>query len=153
MLPENDYRYMIEDSETDAIIVSSSRYKTIKNAIKKSKSKANIIVSGNKITSEISFDELLKEPEVIEVGNTKRDDICLWMYSSGSTGNPKGTLHTHKNLMATANCYAKKVLKITSKDISGHIRFVFCKCINFCKNTLRISPIPLKNAPLLEIDP
>ena len=117
MLPENDYRYMIEDSETDAIIVSSSRYKTIKNAIKKSKSKAKIIVSGNNVTSEISFDELLKEPEVIEVANTKRDDICLWMYSSGSTGNPKGTLHTHKNLMATANCYAKKVLKITSKDI------------------------------------
>ncbi len=83
----------------------------------KSKSKAKIIVSGDNISSEISLNDLLKEQEIIEVANTRLDDICLWLYSSGSTGRPKGTLHTHQNIMATANCYAKHVLKERSDDI------------------------------------
>ncbi|PPR29012.1 MAG: Benzoate--CoA ligase [Alphaproteobacteria bacterium MarineAlpha9_Bin1] len=117
MLPENDYRYIMEDSEADAVIVSFPIYQNIKNAIKKSKSKAKIIVSGDNISSEISLNDLLKEQEIIEVANTRLDDICLWLYSSGSTGRPKGTLHTHQNIMATANCYAKHVLKVRSDDI------------------------------------
>ena len=42
---------------------------------------------------------------------------AFWLYSSGSTGSPKGTLHMHKSLISTANTYAKQILKINKHDI------------------------------------
>ena len=44
--------------------------------------------------------------------DSNADDIAFWLYSSGSTGTPKGTLHIHKSLIATANTYAKNIIKI-----------------------------------------
>ncbi len=43
-------------------------------------------------------------------------DIAFWLYSSGSTGAPKGTLHRHASLRATAETYAAQVLGITAED-------------------------------------
>jgi benzoate-CoA ligase len=45
------------------------------------------------------------------------DDVCFWLYSSGSTGSPKGTVHVHSSLMATAELYARPVLGIREDDV------------------------------------
>ena len=48
---------------------------------------------------------------------TTCDDACFWLYSSGSTGSPKGTVHLHSSLMQTAELYAKPVLGIREDDV------------------------------------
>src|SRR5262249_51117646 len=48
---------------------------------------------------------------------TTRDDMCFWLYSSGSTGAPKGTVHLHSHLIATAELYAKPILGIRESDV------------------------------------
>ncbi|HET7670189.1 MAG TPA: benzoate-CoA ligase family protein [Burkholderiales bacterium] len=48
---------------------------------------------------------------------TRRDDMCFWLYSSGSTGAPKGTVHLHSHLVATADLYARPVLGIRESDV------------------------------------
>jgi benzoate-CoA ligase len=52
-----------------------------------------------------------------EAAPTKADEACFWLYSSGSTGSPKGTVHVHSSLLATADLYAKPILGITQKDV------------------------------------
>jgi len=52
-----------------------------------------------------------------EAAPTTRDDICFWLYSSGSTGAPKGTVHLHSHLIATAELYAKPILGIRESDV------------------------------------
>ena len=45
------------------------------------------------------------------------DDACFWLYSSGSTGVPKGTIHLHSSLIQTAEFYAGPILGIGESDV------------------------------------
>ena len=48
---------------------------------------------------------------------TTCDDAAFWLYSSGSTGSPKGTVHVQSSLLQTAELYARPVLGIQENDI------------------------------------
>jgi 2-aminobenzoate-CoA ligase len=48
---------------------------------------------------------------------TGRDDVALLGFTSGSTGEPKATMHFHRDLMIIADGYAKEVLNVTPEDI------------------------------------
>ncbi len=45
------------------------------------------------------------------------DEVAFWLYSSGSTGQPKGARHVHSSLRATADTYAAQVLGIRPDDL------------------------------------
>jgi 2-aminobenzoate-CoA ligase len=48
---------------------------------------------------------------------TGRDDVALLGFTSGTTGEPKATMHFHRDLLIIADGYAKEVLNVTSEDI------------------------------------
>ncbi len=52
-----------------------------------------------------------------EAVKTGRDDVALLGFTSGTTGEPKATMHFHRDLLIIADGYAKEVLKVTPDDV------------------------------------
>jgi 2-aminobenzoate-CoA ligase len=59
----------------------------------------------------------LEKPVKFEAIKTGRDDVALLGFTSGTTGDPKATMHFHRDLLIIADGYAKEVLEVSEKDI------------------------------------
>jgi len=106
LLTPADYEYQLKDSRAKAVFVSEPLLKSFE--------KFDFI----KVIPHAQLRELLQKAGAkAEAAPTLRDDICFWLYSSGSTGAPKGTVHLHSHLIATADLYARPVLGIRESDV------------------------------------
>ncbi len=59
----------------------------------------------------------LEKPVRFEAIETSRDDVALLGFTSGTTGEPKATMHFHRDLLIIADGYAKEVLHVTPNDV------------------------------------
>jgi 2-aminobenzoate-CoA ligase len=59
----------------------------------------------------------LNKPVRFEAVATGRDDVALLGFTSGTTGEPKATMHFHRDLLIIADGYAKEVLCVTPDDV------------------------------------
>ena len=59
----------------------------------------------------------LEKPVTFESVKTGRDDVALLAFTSGSTGEPKATMHFHRDLLVIADGYAADVLHVTPDDV------------------------------------
>lgn len=67
---------------------------------------------------EAELDRLaLQKPTEFEAVKTSHDDVALLGFTSGSTGEPKATMHFHRDLLIIADAYAKEVLQVTPEDV------------------------------------
>src|SRR5579871_1284442 len=59
----------------------------------------------------------LSKPVKFDAVKTGRDDVALLGFTSGTTGEPKATMHFHRDILAVADGYAREVLKVTPEDV------------------------------------
>ncbi len=59
----------------------------------------------------------LSKPVSFTPPPTGRDDVALLGFTSGTTGEPKATMHFHRDLLIIADGYAKEVLQVTPGDV------------------------------------
>lgn len=59
----------------------------------------------------------LQKPVRFEAVQTSHDDVALLGFTSGSTGDPKATMHFHRDLLIIADGYAREVLGVTPEDV------------------------------------
>ena len=59
----------------------------------------------------------LNKPVTYDAVRTGRDDVALLGFTSGTTGEPKATMHFHRDLLIIADGYAKEILGVTPDDV------------------------------------
>ncbi|AZN73455.1 2-aminobenzoate-CoA ligase [Georhizobium profundi] len=59
----------------------------------------------------------LDKPVRFDAVKTGRDDVALLGFTSGTTGEPKATMHFHRDLLIVADGYAREVLNVTPDDV------------------------------------
>ena len=78
-----------------------------------------VILAGSPRQGCIAWADLLSAPRTCPAADTSAEDLALLAYTSGSTGEPKGTIHTHRDILAIADSYARHVLAPRPEDVFG----------------------------------
>ena len=111
MMRVSDYQYLIEDSASAALIYSPEFEGTINEALAAAAHSPRRILT----TDELSARMAEAEPELAAAPATA-DTVCFWLYSSGSTGNPKGVVHPHRSMVYTSQCSGVDTIGLVEDD-------------------------------------
>lgn len=67
-----------------------------------------------------NFAEFLPDGDIVaEYADTDAEELCLFLYTSGSTGLPKGTCHCHRDMLAVCDTYWRYCLAPSPEDVFG----------------------------------
>jgi 4-hydroxybenzoate-CoA ligase len=118
LLTSDQYAYVLADCRARVLFISEALLPVVKDMLGRMPDLDHVVVSGNDAQGYKKLsDEIERESDSFATAVTHADEPAFWLYSSGSTGMPKGVRHLHSNLAATADTYAKQVLGIREDDV------------------------------------
>jgi 4-hydroxybenzoate-CoA ligase len=118
LLTSDQYAYVLADCRARVLFISEALLPVVKDMLGRMPDLDHVVVSGNDAQGYKKLsDEIERESDSFATAVTHADEPAFWLYSSGSTGMPKGVRHLHSNLAATADTYARQVLGIREDDV------------------------------------
>ncbi len=118
LLKPHEYDYMLRDSRARVLIIHEALVPALDEIRAKPEFLEHVIVIGNaKRAGDLTYRDWIKsESAELKIAPTHRDDFCSLNYSSGTTGEPKGILHAHKDYPLTAQLWGVDVLGLRESD-------------------------------------
>ncbi|MEO6653517.1 MAG: benzoate-CoA ligase family protein [Ilumatobacteraceae bacterium] len=116
MLTAGELAPIVADSGAVALVISAPYADAAEEIRSGVPMIANVVVSGGPAPKGARAWATFTDAPELPVADTLETSPGFWLYSSGTTGVPKGVMHTHGNLRATADTYAAQVLRTTPDD-------------------------------------
>jgi 4-hydroxybenzoate-CoA ligase len=125
LLTAEQYAYLLADSRAAAAVVALPLAPTLLSLRHRLPHLRTVIVVGGGAEAQADLREALAFEDVLAQGEptpfaapTMSDEVAFWMYTSGSTGDPKAVRHVHTSLMAVARLMGQGVIGIGADDVA-----------------------------------
>jgi 4-hydroxybenzoate-CoA ligase len=117
LLTAEQYAYILADCRAKVLFVSEALWPAVRDVAGRMPDLEHVVVAGGDAHGQKKLSDEIAKSDAFETARTHSDEPAFWLYSSGSTGMPKGVRHLHSNLAATAETYASQVLGIRENDV------------------------------------
>lgn len=123
-----EVQLMLADSRARALIVDASLVTSLGEGVwlANGVEPPRVLVVGGDDDPRQSFEAALAAAaDELEPYPTRVDEPCYWLYSSGTTGSPKGVVHLHGDMLACVAPYAEQVVHIEPDDSTFSVARLF----------------------------
>lgn len=143
LMTSNDYALLLRDSRARVVVVSEPLLERFTTALENQPHVEHVVVAGEEAPADARsaaestgrggragsptetggfgrhrLATLLADASArLDAAPTTCDDVAFWLYTSGSTGAPKGSMHLHRDLITTAEHYGVGTLGIREDDL------------------------------------
>ncbi|MFN2516543.1 MAG: benzoate-CoA ligase family protein [Pyrinomonadaceae bacterium] len=149
LLPAEDYKYYLDYTRARVAVVHQSLLANFAEAAKGARYlKAMLVVEGGAVCGPLDqavsrppldrpkapendlksfgFGEIISaQSEECMPADTHRDDIAIWLFTSGSTGHPKGAVHLQHDLPFNTEVFAKRTIGVNENDLTVSVPKLF----------------------------
>jgi len=126
MLKPNDYAYLLNDCRARVLIVDPSLLDQVAAVRDELKYLEHVVVTGGRSSEYPRLADLMQDASPsLEAVDTSKDDMAFWLYSSGTTGFPKGAVHLHHDMLVEAELYARQTIGLRESDVSFSVAKLF----------------------------
>ena len=126
MLKPDKLMFILEDSRAVCLIAEEKFLTNLQGLPSSLPHLRTIVVRGGSTRGQTDFEDLVaSNSPKLEPFCSFRDEVAVWQYTSGTTGEPKGVMHTHRQMAFSAQTFFAELLNLTPEDLTYCVSKLF----------------------------